>query len=1130
MGVGRRCWLLMGACALTLTTAGIAGAVGDTTGPTGPPDTTAPEPPPATGTVATTTGPTITTTVEPATTAAEPVATTDLSSATTEASPSTELPPPTDGDCSAIVAGDGDTTAVPPDECITDGPKVLRAPALLEVAPLAVVDVTDSGAITIPGPSAADQIGAAAPYPSTITVAGQTGLVTDVDVQLSNVSHSAASDLDLLLVGPGGQNLIVLSDVGAPATLVTFSNANITLDDSGGSPASSGTVTGNVSWRPFNNAPVDAFPTPAPTPSTNTSLATTFAGTNPNGTWSLYVYDDATGDVGSIGSWSLTITTEEAADATTTTVTSAANPTLVGGSVTFTATVLSGATPVTSGSVMFTDGPTTLAGSVALNASGQATFTTSALGEGSHLIRATYSGAVGFLTSSGTVAQVVDTPTTTPAAGQWCNTGPIAGPGSALSFAGPASPYPSRITVSGAGAATTLVTVQLGSVSHAVPVDFDVLLVSPTGQSVVLMSDVGGIAAASGATLTFADTAAGTIPEAGPLTAGTYRPSDADSGGQVDSFPAPAPAPSAATTLATFNTFNPNGVWRLFVADDAGADGGAVSGGWCLNIRTAAATATSLTSSLNPSTVGDSVTFTATVTSGGSPVTSGTVSFADGATPLGSSVALDASGQATLTTSGLMVGTHAISAEYGGTADFQQSAAAVTQVVTRASSATALTSSVNPSTLGQSVTFTANVTYASGQSLSAPVADGSVTFTDASIGLLGTVALSAGSASVTTAALAVGTHTVTASYSGATGTDASNNSIVQVVDGVADAGGQYAINEGGSLALDGTASLAGPGAVYSWDVDGDGTFGDATGVAPTLTWGDLESMGFDGDDPPSHHPITLQLTDGATFTAVTDLTIANVAPTVTSLTNDGPVGEGSTATVTVNGASDPSSIDLAALVYRFDFGNDGTVDVEGPSPSVVVPASLLGNGPATFDVSAVVTDPDGGQSASLTTTITVTNTAPTAYIEGPTSAVAGQPVTVKVGALDPSPDDMTGTFEFTVDWGDGSPPITVSGPADPPVSHTYTTPGSYTVVATATDPDRGVSAPVEFVVTVVAAPTTSTNPPTTTPAGSSTTVVGALPDTGTGVGNFVLVAIALLGAGFGTFFVGRRLRHGATRG
>ena len=50
-----------------------------------------------------------------------------------------------------------------------------------------------------------------------------------------------------------------------------------------------------------------------------------------------------------------------------------------------------------------------------------------------------------------------------------------------------------------------------------------------------------------------------------------------------DSFPAPAPAPSAATTLATFNGSNPNGTWSLYVKDDGAPDSGSIAGGWCLN-------------------------------------------------------------------------------------------------------------------------------------------------------------------------------------------------------------------------------------------------------------------------------------------------------------------------------------------------------------------------------------------------------------------------------------------------------------------------------------------------------------------------------------------------------------------
>src|SRR5262245_57294119 len=82
-----------------------------------------------------------------------------------------------------------------------------------------------------------------------------------------------------------------------------------------------------------------------------------------------------------------------------------------------------------------------------------------------------------------------------------------------------------------------------------------------------------------------------------------------------------------------------------------------------------APTTTTVSSSLNPSNFGQQVTFTATVTASGSPVTTGTVSFNDGATVV-AMIALDPSGQATFTTSTLAAGSHNITATYNGTINF----------------------------------------------------------------------------------------------------------------------------------------------------------------------------------------------------------------------------------------------------------------------------------------------------------------------------------------------------------------------------------------------------------------------------------------------------------------------------
>jgi uncharacterized protein len=94
-----------------------------------------------------------------------------------------------------------------------------------------------------------------------------------------------------------------------------------------------------------------------------------------------------------------------------------------------------------------------------------------------------------------------------------------------------------------------------------------------------------------------------------------------------------------------------------------------------------AATQTSITSSVNPSTFGQSVTFTATVTSGGNAVTQGSVTFKEGTTTLSGPTSLNSSGQATFTTSALSSGSHTITAEYGGTASFSASSGSVVQAV-----------------------------------------------------------------------------------------------------------------------------------------------------------------------------------------------------------------------------------------------------------------------------------------------------------------------------------------------------------------------------------------------------------------------------------------------------------------
>src|SRR6185436_18073099 len=328
-------------------------------------------------------------------------------------------------------------------------------------------------------------------------------------------------------------------------------------------------------------------------------------------------------------------------------------------------------TPVTAGTVTFREGATTLAANVAVNGSGQASFNISSLSEGVHAITADYNGTASFLTSSGNRTQTVDNHTVVTGS-TFCNTGVVL-------FAdaiapGGANVYPSRIFVSGLSGTISKVTVQVKSLNHARPDDIDLLLVSPNGAKFILMSDAGGTVAASGATLTFDDSAASTLPDSGAVATGTYRPSSYTS---ADTFPSPAPAGPYLTpeveggdTLAAFNGASGNGTWTLYVVDDIvnAGQSNTIANGWCLTFVTSgdAPTTTVLGSSVNPSFTGDPVVFTATVTSSSVTVTQGTVTFKEGATTLAGPIALNPSGQAKYTNSTFAEGTHTISAFYNG--------------------------------------------------------------------------------------------------------------------------------------------------------------------------------------------------------------------------------------------------------------------------------------------------------------------------------------------------------------------------------------------------------------------------------------------------------------------------------
>ena len=194
-----------------------------------------------------------------------------------------------------------------------------------------------------------------------------------------------------------------------------------------------------------------------------------------------------------------------------------------------------------------------------------------------------------------------------------------------------------------------------------------------------------------------------------------------------------------------------------------------------------ALTNTTLKNSVNPATYGQSVTLTGTVTvQNDAFIPTGVVNFYDGGSFIGDARINASSGVATFTTSTLPAGTDDLTAIYpgggnaGGSPDgaltgHPSTSDTVKEVINPAATTTGLTSSVNPSTVGQSVTFTATVANGS-----ANVPTGTVTFLNGTT-TLGTGTLnSSGVATFATSALPAGTDEITASYGG----DANNNASV----------------------------------------------------------------------------------------------------------------------------------------------------------------------------------------------------------------------------------------------------------------------------------------------------------------------------------------------------------------
>ena len=149
-------------------------------------------------------------------------------------------------------------------------------------------------AAAVPG---AGTEGIAAPYPVTRTVDMGDTVITDLNVEIDGIFHESPDDLDLLLVGPTGETVVLMSDACGTSDVAAYGWAWNDEALSGMPDGGDTDVCNTRTWRPTNHEAGEPWPAPAPIGPHGTNLAA-FDLTSPNGEWRLFAQDDSPGGIG----------------------------------------------------------------------------------------------------------------------------------------------------------------------------------------------------------------------------------------------------------------------------------------------------------------------------------------------------------------------------------------------------------------------------------------------------------------------------------------------------------------------------------------------------------------------------------------------------------------------------------------------------------------------------------------------------------------------------------------------------------------------------------------------------------------------------------------------------------------
>jgi hypothetical protein len=430
-------------------------------------------------------------------------------------------------------------------------------------------------------------------------------------------------------------------------------------------------------------------------------------------------------------------------------------------------------------------------------------------------------------------------------------------------------------------------------------------------------------------------------------------------------------------------------------------------------------TTTQITSSANASVFGQKVTFTAAVAAQapGSGTPTGTATFMDGTTILGTATL--ASGKATFSTTTLALGGHSIAVSYSGNTNFVSSTSApLIQNVNQDTTTTKVTSSIDPSVVGQTVIFTGTV---AANAPGSTIPTGTVTFFDGTI-TLATVALVSGKATYSTHALSQGSHSISVGYNGDTNFIASSSStLTQTInrDGtksVVTSSASTAV-VGQNVTFTATITALSPG---SGTPTGTVTFYDGTTQIGTGTLNGTGKATFATTSLAlGSHAISIVYAGDASYTtstsAVVNLTInpAATTTTVSPSANPSVFGQGVTFTAVVTAKAPGSGKPTGTVTFM-----DGT--------TALGTGTLDGTGHATFTTSAlavgshsitVVYAGDGNYAASTSTAlaqkVNKANTAAT-VVSSLNPASQGTPITFTAAVLATAPGAgiPTGTVTF----------------------------------------------------------------------------------------------------------------------